>query len=288
MIAAHQYIQQKQIQWAMNRGINLVRSEITKGIQGYASTLNQNLFLPLGESARKSFSDANGNEINDKTGNPSKMQAVYSSSALCVNVFQYWELIGQVPVIAAACGFCEDGDKFSEGICFEEKHPVKGIVGAPPNIDVVIHNSNESPFQCFAIESKFAEPYEGTKSGIALAYLKEEDLWGDIPDLYWLAKGICPENNKTHYFDSAQIIRHILGLKSSFGKDRFKLLYLWYDALGKEGAEHREEITAFAEIAKAAGVIFLSLSYQELIVRLAEKYYQEHTEYVKYLTERYL
>lgn len=276
------------MQWALNRGINLVRSEITKGIQGYTPTLSQNLFLPLGESAKKAFSDANGNEINDQKGFPSKMQAVYSSSALCVNVFQYWELIGQVPVIAAACGFCEEGDKFSEHIIFEEKHYVKGIVGAPPNIDVVINNSNESPFQCFAIESKFAEPYEGTKSGIAEAYLKEVDLWGDIPELYWLAKGICPENSKTHYFDSAQIIRHILGLKSSYEKDRFKLLYLWYDALGKEGAEHREEINAFTEIAKAEGVNFSSLSYQELILFLAEKYHQVHPEYVKYLTERYL
>ena len=288
MVTVHPYIQQKQIQWAMNRGITLVRSEITKGIQGYTPTLNQNLFQPLGESARKSFSDANGNEINDKKGNPSKMQAVYSSSALCVNVFQYWELIGQVPVIAAACGFCEEGDEFSEHICFEEKHYVKGIVGAPPNIDVVIHNSDESPFQCFAIESKFAEPYVGTKSGIAEAYLRVENLWGDIPELYWLAKAICPENNKTHYFDSAQIIRHILGLKSSFSKDNFKLLYLWYDALGKEGAEHREEINAFTEIAKAEGVNISALSYQELIVSLAEKYRLEHSKYIKYLTERYL
>jgi len=73
-----------------------------------------------------------------------------------------------------------------------------------------------------------------------------------------------------------------------FDKDGFRLLYLWYDVLGKEGAIHQDEIKAFAGIAKADGIYFKAMSYQELILLLSRKYRQEHEEYVRYLSERYL
>jgi hypothetical protein len=49
------------------------------------------------------------------------MQALHSSSALGVNIFQYWQDIDQVSVIAAACGFCQSGNNISKKIVFEEK-----------------------------------------------------------------------------------------------------------------------------------------------------------------------
>jgi len=52
--------------------------------------------------------------------------------------------------------------------------------------------------------------------------------------------------------------------------------------------DHRDEIDAFTEIALSDGIHFSSLSYQELIIEIAKEYRQEHPEYVKYLTERYL
>lgn len=285
---AYEYITGKQAQWALNRGISLVGSEGNKGRPLYTSKLNQNLFEPLSLDTRKSFEQGDGGEI---SGNPAKMQAVHSSSALGVNVFQYWQNIQQVSAIASACGFCRKGNAVSEKIVFEDKYPVDDNLNKfpiAPNIDVVFHNANSAQFKRFAVECKFSEAYSSQKhSGLKPAYLELPQLWSNIPSLYDFAKSICPNENFI-YLHSAQLIKHILGLKRKFGKNGFRLLYLWYDVLGKEGAIHRDEIDKFSEIAKADGVYFNALSYQELILVLSKEYKQEHAHYIKYLSERYL
>ena len=115
-----------------------------------------------------------------------------------------------------------------------------------------------------------------------------DELWLDIPELHNLAISISPDNTINKYLDSAQLIKHILGLKTCCDKGGFKLLYLWYDVLGQEGATHRDEIDEFTKIALSDGIHFSAFSYQELIISLANDYRQEHLEYIKYLTERYL
>jgi len=218
------------------------------------------------------------------------MQAVHSSSALSVNVFQYWKKIEQVAVIAVACGFCPKESCPSLEIGFEDKFPIDGIPRIPPNIDVVFRNSESSQFKRFAVECKFSEPYGllGDK-GLKPAYVDLVTLWSDIPKLYDLAKKICPNDNCFTYLHSAQLIKHILGLKTACGsKEGFKLLYLWYDVLGREGAIHRDEIEKFADVARADGVHFNAMSYQELILALSKEYRQKHSAYIKYLTRRYL
>ena len=84
------------------------------------------------------------------------------------------------------------------------------------------------------------------------------------------------------------LLKHILGLKRQFGKAGFRLLYLWYDVLGDQGKRHRDEVLKFTEITKTDGIKFHSLTYQELIVKLANKLRTEHPDYIRYLTERYL
>jgi len=286
---AYEYITSKQTQWALNRGIHLIGSEGIRGRPAYTTDLDQNLFEPLLDSVRERFIGGNGNEIVGTSDSPAKMQAVHSSSALGVNVFQYWQRINQVSVIAAACGFCQPGEVLSEKLVFEDKYPVEGIHRIPPHIDVVFHNSNSSTVKRYAVECKFSEAYgsHGHK-GVNPAYLSLDKVWEDIPALHKLAKSISPDNNVNIHLDSAQLIKHILGLKSHGGISSFKLLYLWYDVLGKEGAIHREEIESFSDIAKMDGVSFSALTYQELILTLAVECRQDHHAYIKYLTERYL
>ncbi len=285
---AYDYIIGKQTQWALNSGIPLIGSKGYKGRPAYTLELNQNLFKPLSLDTRKSFEQGDGGEI---SGNPAKMQAVHSSSALGVNVFQYWQNIQQVSVIASACGFCRKGNAVSEKIVFEDKYPAddnRDIFPIAPNIDVVLHNADSAQFKRFAIECKFSEAYSSQKhSGLKPAYLKLNQLWSDIPGLYDFAKSICPDENFI-YLHSAQLIKHILGLKRKFRKNGFRILYLWYDVLGKEGAIHRDEINKFYEIAKVDGIYFNAMSYQELILVLSKEYRQEHADYIKYLSERYL
>ncbi len=285
---AYEYIITKQIQWALNHGKRLVGSKDSKGRPAYTLELDQNLFEPLSLEVRKSFEQGDGNEIN---GNPAKMQAVHSSSALGVNVFQYWQSNGQLSVIASACGFCRKSNKVSEKIVFEDKYRIDDNFDKfpiAPNIDVVFHNSNSSQFKRFAVECKFSEAYGSYKhSGLKPAYLDSLQLWSDIPNLYNYSESICPNENFI-YLHSSQLIKHILGLKRSFGKKGFRLLYLWYDVLGKEGYIHREEIEKFSEIVEADEIKFKAMSYQELIYVMTKDIKPEHKEYIKYLTERYL
>lgn len=285
---AYEYIVAKQTQWALNRGILLIGSKGDKGRPAYTPELNQNLFEPLSLDTRKSFEQGDGGEL---SRNPAKMQAVHSSSALGVNVFQYWHNIRRVSVIASACGFCRKGNAVSEKIIFEDKYPVDDNLDkfpVAPNIDVVFHNANSAQFKRFAVECKFSEAYSSQKhSGLKPAYLELIQLWSDIPSLYDFAKSICPDENFI-YLHSAQLIKHILGLKRKFGKNGFRLLYLWYDVLGKEGAVHQDEINKFSGVAKADGIYFNAMSYQKLIFALSKEYRQEHTAYIKYLSERYL
>jgi len=292
---AHEYIISKQTQWALNRRILLIGSEGCRGRLAYTPELNQNLFEPLDSDVCESFAKADGHEISGSPCRPAKMQAVHSSSALSVNVFQYWQKrINQLSVIATACGFCRNGENVSQKIVFEDKYPIKNNFKIPPNIDVVFHNSDSSQFKRFAVECKFSEAYSPHK-GLKHEYTDLAEIWLGIQNLYELAKSISPNDksdnpidNRFTYLHAAQLIKHILGLKTEFGKDGFRLLYLWYDVSDKEGDNHRDEIEKFSEVARADGIDFAAMTYQELIHTLSKDCGQEHTDYIKYLSERYL
>ena len=216
------------------------------------------------------------------------MQCLHSSSALGVNVFQYWQKRGLVNEIASACGFCNRTSKYSDSIVFEDKYIIDTKFVIPPNIDVVIHNKKSSPYKLFAIECKFSESYGGrAHAGLKSKYLADKNLWTGLSALEQLAIEINPDDKRYAYLHAAQLIKHILGLKAIVGKEKFRLLYLWYDVLGKEGADHREEVEDFTKIAKSDGIRFHAMTYHELIVILDRYYRTEHSEYIKYITERY-
>ncbi|HNR14990.1 MAG TPA: hypothetical protein PKM59_16910 [Thermodesulfobacteriota bacterium] len=287
---AREYILAKQVQWAMNRGLKLIGSKGERGRPLYTDKLDDNLFQPLDNEVRLSFSRGDGNEIKGSLDSPAKMQALHSSSALSVNVFQYWKQIDQVPAIEAACGFCRRDNKSPERIVFEDKYVIdNSLSGNPPNIDVVIHNAESAVTKRYAIECKFTEAYSSrSHGGLKQEYLKLADIWRDIPNIHTLAKSISPEDNSFHHLHPAQLIKHILGLKSALGKTGFRLLYLWYDAFGIAGARHRKEIDVFTKIAESDNIKFHALSYQELIIILSHEFRTGHPEYIKYLCERYL
>jgi len=287
---AYEYILAKQVQWALNRGIKLIGSKGRRGRPAYTFTLEQNLFEPLEPDVRKCFEKGDGGEIIGSQDSPDKIQAVHSSSALSVNIFQYWQKIDQVPLIASACGFCRKGNNISKKIVFEHKYPIdEKKFRFAPNIDVVIHNSDSVKVKLFAIECKFTEAYSLQRhQGIKPEYIGLNEIWNDIPAIYDLAKSLCPDDERFFHLHPAQLIKHILGLKKGFGKEGFRLLYLWYDVLGEEGAIHKKEIEAFSEVVRSDGVKFHALSYQELIVKLCNEYRLDHGEYIKYLSDRYL
>ena len=288
IINGYKYILSKQTAWAINSGIHLVGSKGKRGRPAYTSELNQNLFQPLLPDVRASFVSGDGSELGSNEF-PGKMQAVHSSSALGINVFQYWKSIKAVPVIASQCGLCRSDSQVSCDIHFEEKYPINDAFGYHPNIDVVIHNKASAKFKRFAVECKFSEAYGARRhGGLKAKYFGLDDLWSDIPNLMRFSKRISPDDNEHKHLHPAQLVKHILGLKRKFGKAHFRLLYLWYDVFGDQGKRHRDEVSKFAAVTKSDGIKFHSITYQELIVKLANKFRMEHPDYIRYLTERYL
>lgn len=284
----YHYIIAKQSEWAKNHGIELIGSKGARGRPTYTPTLDGNLFQPLLPEVLDSFSAGDGGELgNSKI--PGKMQAVHSSSALGVNIFQYWKSISQVPVIAAACGLCRKGSDVSFDIRFEEKFPIDKRFRFSPNIDAVILNKPSAPFKAFGVECKFSEAYGGHRhGGLKDAYLELENVWTDIPALRGFAERISPEDAEFRHLHPAQLIKHVLGLKRKYGLNGFRLLYLWYDVPGEEGKTHRDEVTEFASVAKNDGIRFHSITYQELIAVMAKNLRPGHGDYIQYMTERYL
>jgi len=286
---AYEYILSKQIHWALNNDIKLIGSQGERGRLAYTQTMNDNLFEPLTDEIKKAIEKGDGGELIAKKGASPKIHAVHSSSALGVNIFQYWATVNQVPAISKACKLCSPENNYSEKIEFEVKHPISEKFQFSPNIDVVIKNSSKHQFQVFAIECKFSEAYTNREhGGIKHKYIELKEIWEEIANLNKLACEICPKDKKYKYLHAAQLIKHVLGLKNRYGKTKFRLLYLWYDVLGEEGAAHRKEIRDFKKIAKADNISFSAISYQELIINLAKNHRDRDTEYIKYITERYL
>ena len=286
---ASEYILSKQIQWAHNNNIKLIGSKQVRGRLAYTRSLKENLFEALNPEVKKQIDKGDGGELKGKTGKPAKMQAVHSSSALGVNIFHYWMSIDQIPLIAAACGFCRKGNKTSQNMFFEKKFQIGKNFPFSPNIDVVIEDSAKSKYKFFAIECKFSEAYSKRGDhGLKKKYLDLEGIWKGIPNLHSLAQEISPDDRYKH-LHRAQLIKHILGLKNECGsKNTFRLLYLWYDVIGHQGSHHRREIERFTKTAHADKIKFHAMSYQELIIKLAKEYRDNHEAYIKYITSRYL
>lgn len=283
---AYEYILSKQTQWALNNNVKLIGSKGVRGRHAYTKRLRENLFEPLRPSVRKCFKDGDGGEL---IGYPSKMQAIHSSSALGVNIFQYWLKENQVPKIAAACGLCNKNNKSSNNIMFETKYKISEKFAFGLNLDVVIENSPESKFKVFAVECKFSEAYSSRRhSGLKQKYLQLQNIWKDVPNLHRFSKKISPVDKRFNHLHPAQLVKHILGLKEKYGKNKFRLLYLWYDCMGDEGAKHRKEIEEFTRVAKADSIHFHALSYQELIIKLSKNYRDSHNHYIEYISRRYL
>jgi hypothetical protein len=274
----------KQIAWARSQGIPLVSSKGERGRKCYTTTLEDNLFVPLSECTRISFEEGSGNELEGK------MHALHSSSAIGVNVFEYWNQQGDPTTIAELCGLCRKESSTADRIVFEYKCQIDKRFPIPPNIDVVVHCKSNSRIQQYGIECKFTEAYQGRgHGGMPEKYFEKDiDLWSDIPHLKELAASISPNDKHFNYLHAAQLIKHSLGLKQNCGKGGFRLLYLWYDAFGESGHQHHKEVQEFADIAKADNIMFHSLTYQELIVRLTKTLGPQHQEYVQYLASRYL
>ena len=85
-------LEDRQVRWAERNGIRIgapPRNPASRAT-GYVSELQENLFDPLSERVKQQFIAGAGGELDAPDGQSGNMYAVYSSSALCVNLFHRW------------------------------------------------------------------------------------------------------------------------------------------------------------------------------------------------------
>lgn len=264
-------VNEQQKTWALKKGIRYDK-------EGYTYSLNDNLFSPLLPRIEMEFKSGNGDELGNEN-KKGKMRALHSSSALVVNVFQYW-INKNVKEIAVACGANREVNEMH----FEVTHPTP-LRGTPPHLDVEFSKNKRIPF---SIESKFTEWIKPKISTFRPSYLTTHGLWVQFPKCEKLVKMISENNDVNVIFshlDASQLLKHILGLGSKFSLDDFQLLYLWYDVPIPEADQHRSELRVFKEHI-GDEVDFQDMTYQELFKTLKRIPEVDQT-YVSYLRERY-
>lgn len=279
------YIVERQVLWARRHRIALQGSAGERGRPAYTRTVEENLFEPLSAEARREYEQGQGDELQQN------MRAVHSSSALTCNLFHYWKKRGQAAAVAAACGLPAAAGM---SMRFEARHPIaanlnREIFPYDPNPDVEFLFAPGHRVRASALECKLGEPY-GTRghAGIKRAYLAYLNIWDALPHCRELAARLCPADNEFKHLHAAQLLKHVLGLRHSYGLTGFILTYLWYDVPGNEGAQHRQELETFAAVVRQDGIEFRAVTYQQVLLNLAREQYHEHASYVDYLAERYL
>jgi hypothetical protein len=276
----------KQCEWAKNHSLQLIGSHGDRGKKVRTKSIGDNLFQTLNVETKEDLKNGDGGELTGSLDRPAKIQALHSSSALGVNVFDYWRKSPDLSIITTSCGLVRAGSKFNGEIRFEQKYSIDDRFQYSPNLDVVIIPQS-GRYKVFAIECKFSESYSSYKhGGLDRKYFEKEEIWQYLPAIKRLAQEISPDDGRFDYLHGAQLIKHILGLNRRFGHSRYRFLYLWYDALGEPGYKHRQEIKVFSDVVRSDGVIFHETTYQNLIVRLAQ-HRKDHSKYITYLTERY-
>ena len=269
-----QEIKNAQQDWARSRGIPIAR-------RGYVQEVEANLWHPLSTRARQGFERGAGSELSKN------MRALHSSSALVVNLFDYWTDRDKIPILTAL-GIDPKGEN---SLDFEAHFPTS-LDGPPPYLDVAI--THRTGF-VIAVESKFTEHLKRStkgKSKFTESYFpKSCDLWArkGLSACQTLAEDLWDEElrgsrHQFEYLDPRQLLKHALGLATQLG-NRFSLYYLYYDWTGDRPEAHRREIDFFDERV-GPEVRFKSLTYQDIFEKLKD-FGQANSEYLNYLETRY-
>lgn len=269
---------EQQRRWAVSAGL-------TVDIRGYALTPDENLFQPMSARAASAFAAGGGSELLGRNAAPPKIQALHSSAALAVNVFDYWSEQDLAPV-----GRALDLPARSTLLEFERQFPT-GLGGTPPNLDLTL---TTGAGWVTGVESKFSEWLTPKLPGRQLfkeKYFPKGDgslgRWArvELPRCQALAEDLDAGGTHFRYLDAAQLLKHVLGMASMY-PGRFSLYYVYFDFLGPESGEHGAEVLQFQELV-GSEVGFQWATYQTLFARLSEGAEASHDRYLAYLRTRY-
>lgn len=209
------------------------------------------------------------------------MRAAHSSSALVVNVFDYW--VDRPDRVLLALGLPAAA---AFPVAFEAQFAT-GLDGKPPNLDICVRREDGG---LVGVESKFTE-WLARKSA-SKEYFKpkyfpnDRRLWAEsgLAGAQQLAQRIHAREKHFRYLDAPQLLKHVLGLAST--GMAFELVYLYYHIDGKEAAFHSAEIQEFAQAVKG-DFAFHVCTYQEVYRRLRQQMAECDAAYSAYLDARY-
>jgi len=267
-------LKKQQLCWAESIGIK-------PDSRGYLKSIEDNLWKPLSPRTRKAFENGSGSELLDGPNHPAKMRAMHSSSALAVNVFDFWVGKDAAPLMRALGTEVE-----LKSLSFEAQFST-GLKGNPPNLDVVLELASGS---VIAIESKFSEwltPKPNNAEVFKPKYFPSDTkFWkqNGLPESQALAEKIYNGTEVFKFLDAPQLLKHALGLATQLS-NRFSLYYLYYDWPGRESEAHRAEVARFAERV-GAELRFRAFTYQEIYRQLCD-YNTVDSKYLAYLRSRY-
>lgn len=249
--------------------------------RGYLRGVEANFRQPLADPARAAFEAGGGAELRAQGSRPPKMQALHSSAALAVNVFDHWADRDAAPLQQSL-----RLDSKILSLAFEAKFDT-GLPGSPPNLDVALELDSGS---VVGIESKFTEwlmPKRAHRQAFKDKYFEGgKTLWADrgLTRCQALAGDMLAGRSAFRYLDAAQLLKHALGLATQRA-GRCQLAYLYMDIPCPASEAHREEIDRFAERIDAA-LAFSAESYQALVRRMSAILGVD-PEYLRYLRLRY-
>ena len=248
--------------------------------------MEQNIFEgALLPSVRAAFERGAGGELR---GDIPTISALHSSAAMAVNLFQYWVRHDDLSTLAR---LLEIPSRNIASASFEACFPVCDDPAAhgfkePPHLDFAFRYEDGSRV---GVECKLFEPYGRLcHSRLSRAYLDLPDAWTDLPACRALAEQLADGEAGYERLGASQLLKHILGLKFGLPVDRWRLLYVYYDAMGAEAAAHREELQRFEAIVTRDGIYFDPMPVQDFIIGAVAHVRDAHPEYVDYLAGRYL
>ncbi|NTW72532.1 MAG: hypothetical protein HGA49_09880 [Eubacteriaceae bacterium] len=214
----------------------------------------------------------------------------HSSAEITGNVFDFWKNREDKTLLAKALNIIS---KNITEIAFKEVYPIlKTSDDTCPTIDVTIKYKNGA---CCAIESTFSEPYVRSteNDGLGEKYIAMFNDWQHMPNIKKFAQLIAREDTQFDKLHPAHLIKQMLAMMNLHEnqKDRFILLYLYYDVPGRGGCQHLDEIEKFSKIIRQDGINFQTLTWQDLIYSLyssVDKSDPLMNDYITNICKRYL
>jgi hypothetical protein len=279
-------IQAKFQAWAKRNCLPVQGDRGDQGKKNYTMTVEENLFgSGLADEVRKAFIAGAGREL---TGEICSLQAMHSSAAMTVNVFQYWLINQDLGQLAKLLSIPSPN---IERLSFEKQLPVCADpkshgFGKSPHLDVCFEYKRGARV---GVECKLHEPFGGKDDDLlSNAYLKLSDPWNDIPSWKELARKLTKTNLDFKRLGPSQLVKHVLGLKFGRRARDVRLVYFYFDGPGRENSEHLDEIGRFSELVAGDPIKFQPISIQEFIAKAFRALGESHADYVQYLSDRYL